>query len=88
MENILLILVLFFASLFVIILLLICNYLDKKGEDPSYLLMRLFLFSYIAKYRSISKKETGQTSYLYYYWIISINLALISFMVFVIIKLI
>ncbi|RLD78439.1 MAG: hypothetical protein DRJ10_07590 [Bacteroidetes bacterium] len=88
MENILLILVLFFASIFVISSILIYSYIQKKGENPSFLLIRLFLFSYVAKYRGISKEETGQTGRLYYYWIISINLALLSFVVFVILKLI
>lgn len=83
MENIFLISVMFFAALFVIFSLLIFRYIEKKGENPSFLLIRLFLFSYVNKYKSISKEETGKTGYLYYLWIISINIALLSLILYV-----
>lgn len=57
---------------------------DKKIER--FIFIRLYIFRYINNYRIITKKETGKTGYLFYTCIISINLALLCFIVALIIK--
>ena len=63
---------------FLVSTIMIYSYLKDKDEKVSFLWIRLFMISYADKYKKLTKKETGKTGYLFYFWIISINLALIS----------
>lgn len=87
MENILIFSILFFASLYVICSLMIYAYLDRKGENTNLLLIRLFIFSYVSKYKRMTRAETGKVGVLYYFWIITINLALLSTIILLMLKL-
>ena len=78
-EIILLVLLLFFMGIHVTSSMLICNYLAKRGEKLNFFLLRLKIISYASKYKSITREESGQTGNLYYWWIISVNLALLCF---------
>jgi hypothetical protein len=80
-EIILLALLLFFMSIHVTSSMLICNFLAKRGEKLSFFLLRLKILSYASRYKTITKEESGQTGNLYYLWIISVNLALLSFVI-------
>jgi len=55
---------------------MIYSYLKNRGENVSFIWLRLFMISYASKYKRITKDETGKVGYLFYYWIISINIAL------------
>ncbi len=79
MQSIYLTMMLFFALVFVITTMMIATYLRKRGEKVQFLWIKLMMISYADQYRKISRKETGRVGVLYYIWIISINLALLSF---------
>jgi len=76
----------FFVLIFVVVSILIMNELQKRGIKINFFLMRLLLPKYVHQYKKITKKETGKVGALFYYWIISINLALVSFIVGMIFK--
>ena len=57
---------------------MIYGHLKDRGEKVSFLWLRLFIISYANRYKKITKKETGKIGYLFYMWIISVNIALIS----------
>jgi len=76
----------FFVLIFVVVSILIMNELQKRGIKINFFLMRLLLPKYVHQYKKITKKETGKVGALFYYWIISINLALVSLIVGMIFK--
>ncbi len=78
-EIILLALLLFFMGIHVTSSMLIYNYFAKRGEKTSFLLLRLKILSYASRYKTITREESGRAGNLYYWWIISVNLALLSF---------
>lgn len=82
-EISLLVLLLFFMSLHVTSAIMMCYHVAKHGERINILLLRLKLFSYIGKYRRMKKQKSGHFGYLYYSWIISANLALVSLLILV-----
>ena len=63
-------------------------YAITRGEKPSIFLLRLKILSATSKYRKATKQESGQTGYLFYVWIISVNLALTSFIAMLLLNLI
>jgi len=63
---------------FVVSSVMIYGQLKDRGEKVSFLWLRLYIISYANRYKKITKKETGKTGYLFYVWIISVNVALIS----------
>jgi len=76
----------FFVLIFVVFSILIMSELQKRDIKINFFLMRLLLPKYAHQYKKITKKETGKVGALFYYWIISINLALVSFIVGMIFK--
>ena len=78
METIFIFLGILSVIIFIVTTIMIYSYLKDKGEKVSFLWLRLFMISYANKYKKITKQETGKTGYLFYVWIISINIALIS----------
>lgn len=57
---------------------MIYKFLKKRKEEiASFLFINFFIFKYLKDYRTITKRTTGRTGYLYYTWIGSINLALL-----------
>lgn len=80
MESFFLYLMIFFAMIFVVATIMIFDFLKKNGEKVSFFWIRLKMISYANKYRDITLKKSGTTGPLFYLWIASINLALISFL--------
>ncbi len=76
----------FFVLIFVVVSILIMSELQKRDIKINFFLLRLLLPKYVHQYKKITKKETGKVGALFYYWIISINLALVSFIVGMIFK--
>ena len=63
---------------YIVSTVMIYSYLKDRGENVSFLWLRLFMISNANRYKKITKKETGKVGYLFYMWIISVNVALIS----------
>jgi len=63
---------------YVVSTVMIYGHLKDRGEKVSFLWLRLFMISYANRYKKLTKNETGKVGYLFYMWIISVNVALIS----------
>jgi len=61
-----------------VISLMIYESLRNRGLPVSFLALRLMVPKYVFQYREATRSETGRTGALFYHWIISINLALLS----------
>jgi hypothetical protein len=85
LEIIPLISLLTFSVIFVVVTLLIYDFLRKRGEKVSFIFLRFFMISYADKYKRITKQENHKTGNLYWYWLFSINLALVSFIIYLLI---
>jgi hypothetical protein len=77
---------LFCVACNIVITILIMNELEKRKIKTNFLLIRLFVLRYVNQYREVTAKETGHTEPLFYYWIISINLALVTAIIGLILK--
>ena len=64
---------------YVVITILIYEYLRKRNIKVSFLFLRFFAPKYAQQYKEITLQETGKVGLLFYHWIISINLALVVF---------
>jgi len=78
MQNLFISLGILSVIVYIVSTVMIYGYLKDKGEKVSFLWLRLFMISYADRYRKSTKNETGKVGYLFYVWIISINMALIS----------
>ena len=78
MENLFISIGILSVIVYVVSTLMMYSYLKDKGEKVSFLWLRLFMISYASKYKRLTKNETGKVGYLFYIWIVSINVALIS----------
>ncbi len=58
--------------------------LQKRGIPVSFIWLRLMAPKYAFQYKEITRVETGKVGSLYYQWIVSINLALVFFVIAVI----
>ena len=77
---------LFFVACNIVITILIVNELDKRKIKTNFLLIRLYVYKYVHQYREVTIKETGHPGPLFYYWIISINLAAVTAIIGVILR--
>jgi len=69
------------AVVFTVTLIMIAAALDKRGVKINFLLIRFLIPKYAHQYKTITKQETGKTGPLFFWWVSSINLALVSFIV-------
>ncbi len=71
----------FFAALAIVIYLvssiMIYDQLKKRDIKVSFLFLRFLIPFYAHKYKEMTIAETGKTGSLFYWWIISINTALV-----------
>ncbi|MBN1224389.1 MAG: hypothetical protein JXB23_14170 [Candidatus Aminicenantes bacterium] len=67
--------------IFVVSSILIMAALEKRGVKTNFLLIRLLLPKYAHQYKTMTKQEEGKTGSLFYWWVLSINCALLSFLV-------
>jgi hypothetical protein len=63
---------------FVFSTLLIYEALRRRGVSVSFLWLRALAPKYAHEYRAITRRETGRTGPLFYHWVVSINVALVS----------
>jgi len=69
------------AVVFTVTSILIAAALDKRGVKINIILIRFLIPKYAHQYKTITKMETGKTGPLFYWWVLSINVALVSFLV-------
>lgn len=69
---------LIFVAMNIICSILIIGELRKREVKINFFLLRLLLPKYVHQYREITRQETGKTGILFPVWIISINAALIT----------
>lgn len=50
----------------------------RNDKTPNFILINFYIFRYVAKYKKITRAETNHVGPLYYFWIISISVALLS----------
>ena len=77
MASVLIIIASISVVTYVVVTIMIYDYLKKAGEKVSLLWLRLFMIKNTSRYKKLTKEKTGKTGPLYYIWIASINLALI-----------
>lgn len=67
------------VAIYLISTILVYEFHKKRNDKtPSFLLINFMIFKYINRYKQITQAETHRTGPLFYLWIISINIALIS----------
>jgi hypothetical protein len=65
-----------FCALFsVVITMIIISELQKRKVKINFFLVRLFIPKYVHQYKKITLEETGKVGSLYYWFVVSINLA-------------
>ncbi len=65
-----------FCALFsVVITMIIISELQKRKVKINFFLLRLFIPKYVHQYKKITLEETGKVGSLYYWFVVSINLA-------------
>ena len=57
---------------------MIASYLSKHGIKVNYWNIRLWMLKYLKQYRSLTIEENGKSGNLFYAWIISISLFVVS----------
>lgn len=76
-----------FAAVHVWSTIMIYAFLKSRSEKiESFLWIRLYTFYYVSQYRAITTKERGRPGYLFHVYVISINLALICFILALLLK--
>ena len=67
---------------------MIVYYLSKHGVKVNYWNVRLWMLKYLKQYRNLTIEEDGKSGNLFYAWIISISLLLISAVILIVLVLI
>ena len=65
--------------------IMIYIFMEKRNDKiENFIFIRLFIFRYVNNYRKITKNETGKVGNLFYSWLISINVALVCFILLIV----
>ena len=70
----------------VVVSMVIVHKLSRKGVKINIIFLRFLYPKYVHQYKKIISQETGKESTLYYFWLISINLALVLCIVGLVLK--
>ena len=73
-----------FAVIGVVTAIMITAYLDKKGIKTPFPFISVLLFRNLRLYSQTARSESGHTGSLFYIYIISMNSALVVFILFMI----
>jgi len=68
----------------VVVTLIVCDWLSKRGVKINWVFIRFLYPGYVARYRRMVLSETGHDAPLFYHWVVSVNIALIAVVVTVI----
>jgi len=60
----------------VVVTMIIISKLSRMGVKINIVFLRLLFPKYVHQYKKLVAQETGKESPLYYFWLVSINLAL------------
>ena len=82
METFIIIVMNLSVLIFLITTIRIYHFLKERNEDVNFIFIEFKMIAYAERYKKITKAETGKTGPLFYHWIISINLALVLFILF------
>ncbi len=70
---------------FIVTTILVYNYLVQRNQKTeNFLFINLFIFRYLKLYSEFTRNETGRTGPLYYIWLISVNIALVCFILIIV----
>ena len=70
----------------VVVTMIIISKLSRRGVKINIIFLRFLYPKYVHQYKKMVTQETGKESPLYYFWLISINLALVLCIVGILIK--
>ena len=76
-----------FAVIGIVTAIMITSYLDKRNIKTPFPFIGMLLFRNLSLYSKTTKAETGTTGSLFYIYIISMNAALVVFMLLMIFRL-
>lgn len=62
---------------YIVTSIMIIDILKKRGEKINFIFINLLIPFYAHKYKKMTAAETGKPGSLFYYWIVSINTALV-----------
>ncbi len=62
------------------------SYLSRKGHKISIVFFRLFIMKYVHQYSKITTEENGKPGSWFYIYVISMNLALVSVIIGLVLK--
>ena len=79
-------LAIFSVLLNVVISIMVIRELQKRDVKINFFLLRLLIIKYVQQYKKMTLEETGRVGILFYWWIGSINLTWILFVVGLVIK--
>jgi hypothetical protein len=71
---------------YVISTIMIYENLRKRNMKVNFLLLRFLAPKYAHQYKKVTSKETGKVGSLFYHWIISVNIALVAFVMLIVVK--
>lgn len=60
----------------IISMMVMVSFCSERGVKINWMLIRLFVLSYVSRYREITIKENGKPGFWYYSFIVAINAAL------------
>ena len=87
METLLLIIGLGAVVVYIISAILIFDYVNNRiHKRKHFVFINLFIYSYVKHYKKLTREETGKTGILFYVWLLSINVALLCFILFLIFR--
>lgn len=70
----------------VVVTMVIVSKLSRRGVKINILFLRFLYPKYVHQYKKMVTQETGKENPLYYFWLVSINLALVLCIVGMLIK--
>ena len=70
----------------VVILIFIIGELQKRGVKINFFLLRLLIPKYVHQYKKMTLDETGSVGQLFYWWVGTINITWILFLIGLVLK--
>jgi hypothetical protein len=58
--------------------MLILHALRERGEEVSFILVRLMLPAYVHRYATLTREETGKPGILFYHYVVAFNLGFLA----------
>jgi hypothetical protein len=87
MEIVLLIIGLGAVIVYIASAILIFDYVNERiHKRKHFAFINLFIFSYVKHYKQLTREEMGKTGRFFYLWILSINVALVCFILFLVFR--